>query len=173
MVEEPATKTWRTCSTPVYNAPWRSYGIAKVGETVCVWPSSASASAVWTTVKWTSDGACLRFSVRALQLRSSQDKTVTLRKANGSLCGARFRRILAEGTVIEIVGFTFPKKKVADRLFVNFAQQCVSLLQRESSARKLHQMWQHQMWYWTHLLVERLTALTGSYYFMWKIDYLK
>lgn len=54
------TKTWRTCSASVYSAPWCSYGIAKVGETVCVWPSSASASAVWTTVKWTSDGARLK-----------------------------------------------------------------------------------------------------------------
>lgn len=62
---KPTTKTWRTCSAPVYSAPWCSYGIAKVGETVCVWPSSASASAVWTTVKWTSDGARLKFFVFA------------------------------------------------------------------------------------------------------------
>lgn len=81
------TKTWRTCSASVYSAPWCSYGIAKVGETVCVWPSSASASVVWTTVKWTSDGARLKFLVFAYwdSSDSLRNKTVLIAEEKNNL----------------------------------------------------------------------------------------
>lgn len=90
-----------------------------------------------------SDGARLKFSV------FSHWDSVVLGRRDENLSVVRssaiaefWRRRNGDRVLLEIVGFIFLKKKIRRyRLFVNFARPCVSSLQRESSAKKLYQMW--------------------------------